>query len=628
MVKERSNYTDIWNQWLQADAYDSNQRINKEIEENIDFYEGKHWGYISENAKTRYLPRPVINLVELVANTKISALDAGKTKLQYQSYSNPDKAVQLTRFVNYTLDEMGFENIKREHIFDGVVKGNAAFHVYWDNEARQTVLGYKGGIVIETLDPRNVKFANPKLRDIQKNEWIIIKRTMSLEQAKALAKDKAQINLIHADDEDNENIDGILPVLTKYYKKRDKNTGIMEVWFQHSAKNTLIGEPTRIANPVHEQTTFEQYDKSKVSYLEDGTSELPSEPVVRKANLYPISFFSYARREKNIKGRSIITDMIPNQRAINFNLAMMLVAVQNNAWGQRVVKHDALKGQELTNDPSQVIVDHSQGQGIYSLQTQPFSSSALALNQAIIDLVRIITGTTEVMTGEQKGGMSGVAIATLQERAQKTIDSLVKEYRACLTELGRIIEMFVSIFYDQNERRTYYYEEDDNVVQTDFIGTEMSDTDFAVTVVATNGSQYSEAVELQLLQDLFINKAIDFETYLKNIPDQLFPNKEKILSETQESLSLQLEQQVMANQQMQQAMQKMSELMNRIEPILNENASLKGKLVQIYNEASAKIAKANQVISETDKAAMDLASQAVRSGANGMSKVQDPDASN
>ena len=37
MVKERSNYTDIWNQWLQADAYDSNQRINKEIEENIDF---------------------------------------------------------------------------------------------------------------------------------------------------------------------------------------------------------------------------------------------------------------------------------------------------------------------------------------------------------------------------------------------------------------------------------------------------------------------------------------------------------------------------------------------------------------------------------------------------------------
>jgi predicted nucleic acid-binding Zn-ribbon protein len=156
----------------------------------------------------------------------------------------------------------------------------------------------------------------------------------------------------------------------------------------------------------------------------------------------------------------------------------------------------------------------------------------------------------------------------------------------------------------------------------------MSDTDFAVTVVATNGSQYSEAVELQLLQDLFINKAIDFETYLKNIPDQLFPNKEKILSETQESLSLQLEQQVMANQQMQQAMQKMSELMNRIEPILNENASLKGKLVQIYNEASAKIAQANQVISETDKAAMDLASQAVRSGANGMSKVQDPDASN
>ena len=86
--------------------------------------------------------------------------------------------------------------------------------------------------------------------------------------------------------------------------------------------------------------------------------------------------------------------------------------------GSAVVKHDALKGQELTNDPSQVIVDHSQGQGIYSLQTQPFSSSALALNQAIIDLVRIITGTTEVMTGEQKSGMSGVAIATLQESAK------------------------------------------------------------------------------------------------------------------------------------------------------------------------------------------------------------------
>ena len=47
----------------------------------------------------------------------------------------------------------------------------------------------------------------------------------------------------------------------------------------------------------------------------------------------------------------------------------------------------------------------------------------------------------------------------------------------------------------------------------------------------------AKLLNYKLLQDLFINKAIDFETYLKNIPDQLFPNKEKILSETQESLS-------------------------------------------------------------------------------------------
>ena len=166
-------------------------------------------------------------------------------------------------------------------------------------------LAYEGGIVVETLDPRNVKFANPKLRDIQKNEWIIIKRTMSLEQAKALAKDKAQINLIHADDEDNENIDGILPVLTKYYKKRDKNTGIMEVWFQHSAKNTLIGEPTRIANPVHEQTTFEQYDKSKVSYLRMAQVNYHPNQWYAKRTYTLSHFFLMHAGKKNIKGRRL-----------------------------------------------------------------------------------------------------------------------------------------------------------------------------------------------------------------------------------------------------------------------------------------------------------------------------------
>ena len=99
-----------------------------------------------------------------------------------------------------------------------------------------------------------------------------------------------------------------------------------------------------------------------------------------KATLFPIVAGSYEEREHSIYGISEVEGLIPNQKAMNLTMAMQILSTQRLAWGKYIVKKDALKNQDITDEPGQVLVDYSaEGEGIKRLHEPGFSSMPLQI---------------------------------------------------------------------------------------------------------------------------------------------------------------------------------------------------------------------------------------------------------
>ncbi|MBQ7308353.1 MAG: hypothetical protein IJW82_07500, partial [Clostridia bacterium] len=119
-----------------------------------------------------------------------------------------------------------------------------------------------------------------------------------------------------------------------------------------------------------------------------------------KARLYPIVFGQWKQRNKSIYGRGEVENLIPNQKAINFNLGMQILSAQDEAMGITVVKEDALRGQRITNEPGQVLTDYSKsGNGISFPQRQRMTSSSINLASSLAEMTRNVIGSGELMNG-------------------------------------------------------------------------------------------------------------------------------------------------------------------------------------------------------------------------------------
>lgn len=232
--------------------------------------------------------------------------------------------------------------------------------------------------------------------------------------------------LIVADETDNkygvieQEGNKLCTVLTRYFRKNG------EVYCEKATKTVIINKPFSLAPDIAaagRELGFEE-DAPNNSLPDNHDETLVPEGV--RAYLYPVVVGNYEIRENSIYGLGEVEGIIPNQKAINFNLAMMLLNAQEIAWGKYIVLPNALRGQVISNEPGQVLTDYSNtGTGIRKMSEQTMQSQPLQLIDSIMSMTRNVTGANEVMSGEVLGSnMSGAAIAQLQSQAQQPIEDL------------------------------------------------------------------------------------------------------------------------------------------------------------------------------------------------------------
>lgn len=620
-----SEVTSLWDDYQHGLSYQASSGLSKNIPKFVKFYEGDQWAAPTKNTKN--LPRPVVNIIKMICRNKKSAMLSIPVKITYSAEDAMVDVDKFNKFAEFIQKEMGMKNLDKKAIDDAVKKGSYFYHYYWDSEAKGKDGTAEGGLRCEIIDVLNIFFADPTQLDEQKQEWILIASRENVRSVRAKCDKGVDPDSIRADESDNkygvveQEGDELCTVLTKYFRKNG------EVYCEIATKSVIV----RKAFPI---TPDLQAAGRELGYVEEDApnNDLPDSndgknlmPDSVKAHLYPVVVGNYEIREKSIYGLGEVEGLIPNQKSINFNIAMALLNNQEMAWGKYVVLPGALKGQTITNEPGQVITDHtSTGNGIKKLSEQAIHSQPMQLVDTLTQLTRVVTGSTEVMTGETLGtGMSGAAIAQLQAQAQQPVEELKEAFWLVKEKQGKVLAQFFKLYYAEKE---FSYTEEmsvdesgmpidnpalastplhtENVQLTDvFNGEEYRNTEFTVVVEATAGTKASAAGDINALDILLQKGAISIKTYIKAYPSDALSNKSELLKGIEEEeqnqikqLSEQLKQTEEQNLQLTKMVEEQKSTVEKVVSIVEENNRLRAFIAAMYTEAKTKINNANAQI--------------------------------
>lgn len=598
--------TEVWKQYQDCINFRKKTGIDDNIKLWRNFYEGRQWGEWDEKDEEK--PRPQFNFCEMIVDNKVAGILATPLRVVYSSSSNNAMANTLNDFNSFIEKEIDLDKICSKCVNDGAVEGASVLYAYWDADAIGTRGEYKGGVRVERIELDKIGFHNPTELDVQKQKWIIIQSRVELETAKNICKDKKLKELITPDDEfikddDEQDNSKLVTILTKFYRING------EVYFDQCTKSVVLLSKQPL-NPKKNKQKIDNIDGAESKLQEE--AEQPKMQSKYMASLYPIAIYNYKERKKNIYGRGEVEPILRNNRIVNWNTAMMAVSVENQAWGTLVEREGASPaGQEITNDPTQVLIDKSKvGNGYYLLNKQPFSPQAMQLNNDIVELTRATTGSTEVMSGELMGAnQSGTSIALLQQQAQKPIDRLAKRYREFRKDIAKIMLQFFILYYSNKTFvKTQKEGGEEQQVSAVFNGYDYEPYDFDISIDVGASNQFSDITLISMLEARLQSGQISLKTYYKTYPN--LPNREDFLRDIEEQensqlqqLAMQIHQMTLQNEQANAVIKQYQEIVNNIASTIKENTALKA----ILAEQQQKIFELQTNGANTYKDAQDLA---------------------
>lgn len=505
----------LWTLYQEGIAYHNKMGFTTKFPTFVRFKEGNQWPQPTE--RTKNLPRPVLNIIEMIVrNKRSSVLDqpvsivyrqGGATNNEIADQMQQDAAENMTEYARKVWDRADMDKLCTEAVDDAATNGTGIWHFYWDNNIKGGQnTPFVGELRGESVDALNFFVANPQVRDVQKQDYIIIAQRMKVSAARTMAKKKGL---------SNEKVDLILP--DEFDESETYRAARIELDGKENEKVTVLTKYYRKNGEV-------VYDKATRSV--DICTAVPLTPAdtTVKIKLYPVAAMNWKLRKACFYGIGEVEGLIPNQKLINFMQGMQGFAVQQMGFPKIIVAPGALK-QPLTNEPGEIITDYTKG-GISYLSPPPFSSAAAQLCNDMIDLTRVVTGTTEVATGESMGAnMAASAIIALQNQAQTPVNEIQRHFWRAVKEIGRIwLEFFKTYCSDERE---IVVEMGDEMQGRTFVGSSYANYDFDLQVDVGASSEYSAVLAQATLDKMLDRGDITIDQYIELSDPNVAPFKEK-----------------------------------------------------------------------------------------------------
>jgi hypothetical protein len=629
----------IKKQFDECTSYKESKGIIKGARRSVDFYEGRQWLDIKTKAP---IEKPIVNITQNMVDDKQASINSKIFKINYSVSGDEISTKNITRFAEYQMKEMGQSLLERRGTKDALLKGTFFWYFWWNEDKVGLSGSIEGALEGSMVDVSNIAVSNPMEKDIQKQEYIIIRSRQSIKsvrEACSLFNEEEKKKLIlpsnylatYTKDTEQATEENTY-VYLKFFRQNN------EVYFEKSTDDVVFQEPVCL-NPLTNVKAMESKDKkSEEVYTNDGINRgmmsIPDEYTEDemyedkyKATLFPVVPCSFIERDNSIFGISFVEQIIPIQKVINQMLLTTTVTAMKTPMPTVVVKEGALGTASLDlSKAGGVVVDRSpQGvDGIKVLNTGSVPTTHYELAQSFISLTKDVYRANDVLNDGRNisSGMSALAIQQLTAIQEKPVAQWQEALSKAIEDEARILEMFYKLFY-RNKTFTYKMSDaellqmqmesnqtvDPSIVNNMsnyeygmFNGADYLDTPFNVIVEVGEGAKYSELMLTSTLETLFLNGVIsnlspeDLMMYVELIPDYVFPKKNEfklLVRQKQNSLNAQLQQQNMMLQE------QLAQLQSQYQ---TDMGKAKAYAEALTNEYSGKINEYNEYLKKVGQA--------------------------
>ena len=662
--------------YLKHREYMSSTKLEDYIKLCQRFYNGDQWPDNNSNN----MIRTTINIISYSSNFKAAKINGTPQFIQYTANNGKD-CTHLQKFDEYNLKKLQETTFNFQTLLDGLNNGTAITYLRWDDDDTSYKGIYKGGLVQEQIDILRYAVANPYISNLQNQKWIMFWFKAEIDQVRDMIKrdDKKEEeelrkwirpdneNETFGEDYDEDKVShGLVTVFTRFFRING------EVYHMSSTKYVDINEYPQALSPIANKNLkpkvkemIEDFKKKmkkeseksgdeEISYnricdydmdYEDMIAQITSfesfdedtyKKTKEKFSLYPFGRLVLYHVNNSFYGRSDVKDKIASQKAINFNMSMMLKCIENNAYNKIFAKEGALQGQTITNEPGQVITDFTRmtnGWGIKFAESQPLPNGVADFTQRMVDMVRIFGGFNQVMDGTVTNqNISGYALQQQIKQSNSTIEQQQQIFWSYLQDKAAIRLLFYKFYVDE---ATYTYELDDSQVEKEEIarkqlknkkeqtgdlnigkdipldhpvnklqvrtikGQDLLGTDYDINIDVQQGMLNSELSEAQVWDTLIINGGIQnlspdmLELYLHANPIISQATKDKlknIVNKQKKEENYQLKE---YNNQLVAKLEQMSEYALQLQAQLDFKTKY---LDNLTKEFTGKINVANKVI--------------------------------
>ncbi|MDD6174924.1 MAG: hypothetical protein PUC59_04105 [Firmicutes bacterium] len=251
--------TELWQEYEDGLMFQRKMGFAEDFPRYVRFKEGIQWA--APTPRTRNLPRPVFNIIEMFIRNKRAAVLNQPISMTFSPAESAageagqraeQNARDMTDYARLLWNRLGQDALNSELIDDAATLGTGILHYYYDDSAGAAGSGpCLGEIRGESIDPLNVFFADPQLCDLQKQEYVLIASRRRVREVRALAQrlgcSRAILAAIvpdtaEADGYGTEPDDGreFCTVLTKYYRKNG------EVCFDRATRSAELARGQRL----------------------------------------------------------------------------------------------------------------------------------------------------------------------------------------------------------------------------------------------------------------------------------------------------------------------------------------------------------------------------------------------
>lgn len=415
----------------------------------------------------------------------------------------------MSDYFKTTAERVKFEDLKADALRKAYIGGTGVLYTYWDervktglyaDEARTSPI--VGDIRCEVLDIENVYFGDPNMENVQEQPFIILAQRKSVEELKRTARRYRR---------KPEEIDAIKP---------DEEKGFM-------AGDRANDEPQESKKATVLTKLYKEWDDEGLTYKVMAV-EVVKGAIIRKpwdigVRLYPLARFAWEQRNNCAYGDSEITNLIPNQIAINRSITAAIWAVMMIGMPIMVVNGDVVTG-PITNEPGQIVKVYGSGGDVsnavkYAIPPN-FSPQFDNLVSSLIVNTLNQSGANDAALGDMRPDNTSAIIA-VREAATMPMQMQKNRFNSFIEDIARIWAEFWVCLYG---KRSLKIEDKQGEWYMPFDGEEYKELLISARVDVGEAGLWSEIQERQTLDNLLLNKIIDPMQYLERLPKGSVPD--------------------------------------------------------------------------------------------------------